>query len=199
MQGLQWLCAAQGKDGARTTRWQDQHTQATLPAASLSWLLHAWPLVERKDKGNEHRQLLVFLWRGWGALPSSWAVVKAEGSPSSSMTEQLRLGSHMVPTSAIPSVSQVVAPHRSCRTWGQGVRTSLGIVVPHPHPGTPWGDAGVRKPHPDLDQAADVFASGTRDALCVEHPPVPPATAFPTQVSSPATVSAQRSQIWLHS
>lgn len=47
-------------------------------------------------------------------LPSSWAVVKAEGNPSSSMTEQLRLGSHMVPTSAMPSVSQVVAPHRSC-------------------------------------------------------------------------------------
>lgn len=48
-------------------------------------------------------------------LPSSWAVVKAEGSPSSSMTEQLLLGSHMVPTSAMPRVSQVVAPHRSCQ------------------------------------------------------------------------------------
>lgn len=46
-------------------------------------------------------------------LPSSWAVVKAEGRPSSSMTEQLLFGSHMVPTSAIPSVSQVVAPQRS--------------------------------------------------------------------------------------
>lgn len=31
------------------------------------------------------------------------------------MTEQLLLGSHMVPTSAIPKVSQVVAPHRSCQ------------------------------------------------------------------------------------
>ena len=48
-------------------------------------------------------------------IPSSWAVVKAEGSPSSSITEQLLLGSHMVPTSAMPRVSQVVAPHRSCR------------------------------------------------------------------------------------
>ena len=47
-------------------------------------------------------------------IPSSWAVVKAEGSPSSSITEQLLLGSHMVPTSAMPRVSQVVAPHRSC-------------------------------------------------------------------------------------
>lgn len=46
-------------------------------------------------------------------IPSSWAVVKAEGKPSSSMTEQLLFGSHMVPTSAIPSVSQVVAPQRS--------------------------------------------------------------------------------------
>lgn len=45
--------------------------------------------------------------------PSSCAVVKAEGRPSSSMTEQLLLGSHMVPTSAIPRVSQVVAPQRS--------------------------------------------------------------------------------------
>lgn len=48
-------------------------------------------------------------------LPSSWAVVKAVGKPSSSMTEQLLFGSHMVPTSAMPRVSQVVAPHRS---WG---------------------------------------------------------------------------------
>lgn len=62
-----------------------------------------------------------------GALPSSWAVVKAEGSPSSSMTEQLRLGSHMVPTSAIPSVSHVVAPHRSCREQGA---PGLGPEVP---------------------------------------------------------------------
>lgn len=46
-------------------------------------------------------------------LPSSWAVVKAEGRPSSSITEQLLLGSHMVPTSAMPRVSQVDAPHRS--------------------------------------------------------------------------------------
>lgn len=40
-------------------------------------------------------------------------MVKAEGRPSSSITEQLRLGSHMVPTSAMPRVSQVEAPHRS--------------------------------------------------------------------------------------
>lgn len=46
--------------------------------------------------------------------PSSWAVVKAEGRPSSSITEQLLFGSHMVPTSAMPRVSQVEAPHRSC-------------------------------------------------------------------------------------
>ena len=52
-------------------------------------------------------------------IPSSWAVVKAEGSPSSSITEQLLLGSHMVPTSAMPRVSQVVAPHRSCRGRGE--------------------------------------------------------------------------------
>lgn len=46
--------------------------------------------------------------------PSSWAVVKAEGRPSSSITEQLLFGSHMVPTSAMPRVSQVEAPQRSC-------------------------------------------------------------------------------------
>ncbi|TNN53842.1 hypothetical protein EYF80_035903 [Liparis tanakae] len=34
------------------------------------------------------------------------------------MTEQLLLGSHTVPTSAIPSVSQVVAPQRSWRQAG---------------------------------------------------------------------------------
>lgn len=64
----------------------------------------------------------VILWSCWFSMrcimwenfwPSSWAVVKAEGKPSSSMTEQLLFGSHMVPTSAIPSVSQVVAPQRS--------------------------------------------------------------------------------------
>lgn len=49
-----------------------------------------------------------------GCIPSSWAVVKAEGRPSSSITEQLLFGSHMVPTSAMPRVSQVDAPHRSC-------------------------------------------------------------------------------------
>lgn len=54
-------------------------------------------------------------WMVYGVgSPSSWAVVKAEGRPSSSITEQLLLGSHMVPTSAMPRVSQVEAPHRSC-------------------------------------------------------------------------------------
>lgn len=46
-------------------------------------------------------------------LPNSWAVVKAACKPSSSMTEQLRLGSHTVPTSAIPRVSHVWEPHKS--------------------------------------------------------------------------------------
>jgi len=53
------------------------------------------------------------------------------------------LGSHMVPTSAIPSVSQVVAPHRSYEARRQGVspRASTGIAGPHAHPipGTPQG------------------------------------------------------------
>lgn len=59
------------------------------------------------------------------ALPSSWAVVKADGSPSSSMTEQLLLGSHMVPTSAMPRVSQVVAPHRSCQVEEKQSQTKV--------------------------------------------------------------------------
>lgn len=46
-------------------------------------------------------------------LPNSWAVVKAACKPSSSMTEQLLLGSHTVPTSAIPRVSHVWEPHKS--------------------------------------------------------------------------------------
>lgn len=63
-------------------------------------------------------------------LPSSWAVVKAVGKPSSSMTEQLLFGSHMVPTSAMPRVSQVVAPHRS---WGHvGKKNKLLLAAANP-------------------------------------------------------------------
>lgn len=78
------------------------------------------------------------------ASPSSWAVVKAEGSPSSSITEQLLLGSHMVPTSAMPSVSQVVAPHRSCPGRGEAEagqkletyqKDQMGRRGTHPAPG----------------------------------------------------------------
>lgn len=93
---------------------------------------------------SEPCQLLEFPLRGrgeLGALPSSWAVVKAEGSPSSSMTEQLRLGSHMVPTSAIPNVSQVVAPHRSCQSQREGVSpgdsTDAAVPLSHLIPGVP--------------------------------------------------------------
>lgn len=87
------------------------------------------------------------------------------------------MGSHMVPTSAIPSVSQVVAPHRSCEAQRRGVSpgAGTGITVPHPYPipgiprgpdprlleeerqpkgmGSPPG-CGGRKPHPDPAQAA---------------------------------------------
>lgn len=48
-------------------------------------------------------------------VPNSWAVVKAACKPSSSMIEQLRFRSQTVPTSAIPRVSHVLAPHRSCK------------------------------------------------------------------------------------
>lgn len=48
-------------------------------------------------------------------VPSSWAVVKAACKPSSSMIEQLRFRSQTVPTSAIPRVSHVLAPQRSCK------------------------------------------------------------------------------------
>lgn len=51
--------------------------------------------------------------------------MKADGSPSSSMTEQLLLGSHMVPTSAMPKVSQVVAPHRSCQMEETKIKTKV--------------------------------------------------------------------------
>lgn len=48
-------------------------------------------------------------------VPSSCAVVKAACKPSSSMIEQLRFRSQTVPTSAIPRVSHVLAPQRSCK------------------------------------------------------------------------------------
>lgn len=70
--------------------------------------------TRKNPEGNPHTHPRAPL-----ALPSSWAVVKADGSPSSSITEQLLLGSHIVPTSAMPSVSQVLAPHRSCRDGGK--------------------------------------------------------------------------------
>lgn len=70
--------------------------------------------TRKNPEGNPHTHPRAPL-----VLPSSWAVVKADGSPSSSITEQLLLGSHIVPTSAMPSVSQVVAPHRSCRDGGR--------------------------------------------------------------------------------
>lgn len=59
-------------------------------------------------------------------IPSSWAAVKAEGKPSSSITEQLLFGSHIVPTSARPRVSQVEAPQRSWSetTFTRGVYLS---------------------------------------------------------------------------
>lgn len=49
--------------------------------------------------------------------------MKADWSPSSSTIAQLRAGSHTVPTSAIPRVSQVETPHRSC---GGGAQKTLG-------------------------------------------------------------------------
>lgn len=45
--------------------------------------------------------------------PSSCAAVNAPCKPLSSMTEQLLLASHIVPTSATPSVSQLLWPHMS--------------------------------------------------------------------------------------
>lgn len=39
---------------------------------------------------------------GTHTCPSSWAIVKAALSPFSSLTEQLRRGSHRVPNSARP-------------------------------------------------------------------------------------------------
>lgn len=46
-------------------------------------------------------------------LPISWATVNAAWRPSSSMTAQLLSGEQMVPTSAIPRVSQEWWPQRS--------------------------------------------------------------------------------------
>lgn len=46
--------------------------------------------------------------------PSSCAAVKPAWRPLSSMTEQLLLGSHIVPTSATPSVLQSFCPQMSC-------------------------------------------------------------------------------------
>lgn len=79
------------------------------------------------------------LGRGWGPClcvvpspprcsPSSWAAVRADCSPSSSTMAQLRSGSQAVPTSAMPRVSHVVAPHRS---WG-GCTGLRGGVLEHP-------------------------------------------------------------------
>lgn len=48
-------------------------------------------------------------------VPSSCDTVKAAWRPLSSMTEQLLLGSHMVPTSATPRVSQCWCPQISWR------------------------------------------------------------------------------------
>lgn len=66
-----------------------------------------------------------WLWCQIKISPNSCAVVKAEGRPSSSITEQLLLGSHMVPTSAIPRVSHVVAPHRSCEENNYSVKSVM--------------------------------------------------------------------------
>lgn len=51
--------------------------------------------------------------------PSSCAAVKAACKPLSSITEQLLLGSHIVPTSATPRVSQLFWPQMSCNTKTQ--------------------------------------------------------------------------------
>lgn len=170
----------------------DSCTQAQFPYH------HVLPMVSSPRGWNqgysEPCQLLEFPLRGrgeLGALPSSWAVVKAEGSPSSSMTEQLRLGSHMVPTSAIPNVSQVVAPHRSCQSQREGVSpgdsTDAAVPLSHLIPGVPhtgsyrWeGSPKGWEPHqdreagnlnPDPAQAATVrlhltLAPGIRVASC---------------------------------
>lgn len=54
--------------------------------------------------------------------PSSCAAVKAACNPLSSITEQLLLGSHIVPTSATPRVSQLFWPQMSCNTKTQRKR-----------------------------------------------------------------------------
>lgn len=84
----------------------------------LSWIYaYLWTFILRSS-GNHHRANVYWMVDGAGKThsPSSWAVVKADGRPSSSITEQLLFGSHMVPTSAMPRVSQVEAPHRSYTT-----------------------------------------------------------------------------------
>lgn len=86
-------------------------------------------------------------WLGMGALPlcvspppprcspSSWAAVRADCSPSSSTMAQLRSGSQAVPTSAMPRVSHVAAPHRSWVGGEQG-----------------WGGASWSTRHPTSTQ-----------------------------------------------
>lgn len=51
--------------------------------------------------------------------PSSCAAVKAACNPLSSITEQLLFGSHIVPTSATPRVSQLFWPQMSCNRKAQ--------------------------------------------------------------------------------
>lgn len=56
-------------------------------------------------------------------IPSSCDTVNAAWRPLSSITEQLLLGSHIVPTSATPRVSQSLYPQIS---WGQKERVTSG-------------------------------------------------------------------------